>query len=65
MSEKIDFMALAHEVFPEIPHTEEGENFLGYVLWNRTGYPCFWDGDPATVCRQQLQAFRDTRGATP
>ena len=27
------------------------------ILWNETGYPCFWDGDPETCLRQQLHDF--------
>ncbi len=32
----------------------------GYILWNETGFPCFWDGAP-TLCIQRdvTRCFRD------
>lgn len=28
-----------------------------YILWEETGFPCFFDGDPVTVLRQQVTAY--------
>lgn len=28
-----------------------------YILWNETGYPCYWDGEPEPSLRKQLQAL--------
>lgn len=46
--------AIAREYFPGAD-----ERLINYVLWNCTGFPSFWDGDPETVLRQQLQAAKD------
>lgn len=45
---------IAREYFPDC--TDEQ---LGYILWNHTGFPCFWDGDPETCMRQQLQDYKN------
>lgn len=28
-----------------------------YILWEETGFPAFFDGDPETCCREQLRKF--------
>jgi len=28
-----------------------------YLLWEHTGFPEFWNGDPGACCRQQLREF--------
>ena len=52
-------MRIARQVFPDIPHTKKGRDFLGYAIWNETGWPHFWTGDPATCLRRQLEEYRD------
>lgn len=42
----------------------EHEDALEYILWNHTGYPCFWaigqDGETPEEClRAQLREYRD------
>lgn len=33
---------------------------LDLIIWGRTGYPHFWDGDPIPTFERQLrQAFQD------
>jgi len=29
----------------------------GYILWNHTGYPSFWDGDPIECLDRQVTEF--------
>lgn len=45
----VNFLNLVREYFPEVTDEEA----LG-ILWNYTGYPEFWDGDPVKVCREEL-----------
>lgn len=28
-----------------------------YILWEHTGFPSFWRGDPLTCCIEQLRAY--------
>ena len=28
-----------------------------YILWEHTGFPEFWQGDPETCCREQVREF--------
>lgn len=52
------FLEIAREVFADHPlATSDVE--LENILWEHTGFPGFFDGDPETVCRKQLQAHRD------
>ena len=32
------------------------DSTLDYLIWNETGFPSFWIGDPETCLREQLQA---------
>lgn len=50
------FRDIAREIFPDADN-----DFLGYVIWNETGFPCYWDGDPETCFRRQLQEYKDTK----
>ena len=52
-------LQIAREIFPEVPKGKKGDNSLGYIIWNFTGYPSFWDGDPETCFRRQLQEYHD------
>jgi hypothetical protein len=41
----------------------------GYILWNETGYPVFWnipeDGpDPESCCRKQVREYARNAAAT-
>jgi hypothetical protein len=33
----------------------------GFILWEHTGFPIFWDGDPQECCRAQLREFKQGR----
>src|SRR5688500_15002370 len=33
------------------------------LLWEHTGYPSFWEGDPAKCCEAQLVSYFDALGA--
>ncbi len=52
-------MQIAREIFPEVKRGKKGNHYLGYIIWNFTGYPQFWDGDPETCFRRQLQEYHD------
>jgi hypothetical protein len=48
---------IGREVFgPEVP-----DAVIEWALWEHTGYPSFFDGDPEEVLRAQLISFRDGR----
>lgn len=47
-------LEIVRDVFPDV-NDEEAE----CILWERTGWPAFWDGDPETVLRRQLQELKD------
>ena len=63
MSDLKTFMDIVRSVLPECSDAE-----AGYVLWNETGYPVFWDDDdgdtPMECCRTQVARYRDQL-ATP
>jgi hypothetical protein len=48
------FIATVKEFFPEVSDDEA----MG-ILWNYTGYPSFWHGDPKGTLREQLQHLKD------
>jgi hypothetical protein len=48
---------IARGVFPD-PRLPD--DFLEYLIWNETGYPCFWMTDnPYTEMQNQLQDYRN------
>lgn len=49
-----NFIDLVRELFPNT----SDEEALG-ILWNYTGYPGFWEGDPIDCCREQLLHLKD------
>ena len=34
-----------------------GVDEADYILWNHTGFPSFWNGDPRTCCEVQLHNY--------
>ena len=48
-------LAIAREVADEIG-VEATDDLLGVIMWEFTGWPSFFDGDPETVFRQQVAA---------
>ncbi len=45
-------MEIARQVFPDYR-----DDFLGWLIWNATGYPHFWKGEPEECLREQLEAY--------
>jgi hypothetical protein len=39
------------------PQAEDDE--VDFILWNYTGYPGFWNGNPEQCLRQQVQHLKD------
>lgn len=31
------------------------DDLLGWLMWEKTGWPSFFDGDPETVFREQIR----------
>lgn len=52
------WLDLARAIFPD-----KSDATLDGYLWGFTGFPCFWDGDPATECRRQLTEARERLAA--
>ncbi len=50
-------LEICREELPQ--HSDDG---YGYILWNHTGYPHFWTGDPEECLRNQLRNYRDGSG---
>lgn len=50
----MDGLAITKEYFPDLP-----DNDCLYILWNETGWPHFFQGDPETYLRKQLAKFKD------
>jgi hypothetical protein len=54
---------VVREVFPGV-----GDAEAGYILWHRTGWPCFWPASHRTVLgalRFQLRKYRDATARLP
>lgn len=47
-------LAIAREVAEDL-ELDRPDDFLGWVMWNETGWPSFFDGDPETVFRKQIR----------
>lgn len=50
----VDYTSIVKEYFPDVTD-EEAQG----ILWNYTGYPDFWDGNPEAVCREELAHLKD------
>lgn len=57
MTEK-DGISLVRRIFPDISEDE-----AGYLLWNETGFPAFYYGDPEVYFAAQLKEFKERRDA--
>jgi hypothetical protein len=57
---KKNAIEIAREYFPNISDTD-----LDCIIWGKTGFPCFFDGDPETVFRQQLAEYADAKKRYP
>jgi len=38
------------------------ETLADWFLWNETGWPSFWQGEPEATLREQLAALRQAMG---
>lgn len=47
-------IGLVREYFPDVNDSE-----AMHILWNYTGYPSFWLGEPYASARDQLQHLKD------
>lgn len=52
-------VAIVKEYYPELKGKKGINNFAGYTLWNFTGWPSFWSGDPEMCMREQIKAYAD------
>jgi len=50
----IDFIAIVREFFPDATEDEAMS-----ILWEYTGFPGFWAGDPAECVRAQLKHLKE------
>ena len=58
MSKELTWLDIVREVFPGV-----SDDQADALLWNRTGFPGFWEtDDPVKECRDQLIQFRDSGG---
>lgn len=53
-SSSFTFLGTVKEFFPDASDDEAMS-----ILWNYTGYPSFWSGEPETCLREQLQHLKD------
>ena len=54
-----DLLRIAREILG-LPDTKEDNDFAGYVVWNHTGYPAFWESEfPMLEFVSQLIELRD------
>ncbi len=56
-------LVIAREIAKELdcPATDEE---LEWLMWNQTGWPSFFDGDPEKTYREQLRKALTPPGAT-
>ncbi len=47
-------LAIAQEIAKKLDCPATNEE-LEWLMWNQTGWPSFFDGDPETIFRQQLR----------
>ena len=47
-------LVIAREVADEL-HLKVDDGILGWMMWNETGWPAFFNGDPETTYRKQIR----------
>jgi len=45
---------IVREYFPDAD-----DKFIDFVMWNKTGWPGFWKGDPEESMREQLKSYKE------
>ena len=56
-------LAIAQEIASQLVSPRSDEE-LEWLMWNQTGWPSFFDGDPETIFRQQLRTALGLTEAT-
>ena len=55
------FSEIVREYFPEATDSE-----VGFIIWEKTGYPCFWESHDIEACfRKQVEEFKAEREKPP
>lgn len=54
----MNIIELASEVLGIPANSEDNINFLTSVVWEHTGYPSFYSGNPEEYFRRQLEEFK-------
>ena len=47
---------IVREFFPDATDRD-----VDFILWEKTGFPAFWDGEPEESLRRQLDQYRRAR----
>ena len=57
-------LSFARKIAHEEGVRPASDAMLDYVIWEYTGYPSFWDGDPVRCFERQLrEAFRKAKAS--
>ena len=57
-TKKTNVLEIVREYFPKTSKEE-----AVYILWNETGWPCFWETNDSVAClRKQLEHARKNKG---
>lgn len=56
---------LARKIATEHGCSELSDADLDYIIWEYTGYPSFWVGDPATCFESQLRGYFSANEPAP
>lgn len=56
MANADDALSIARKIIPGV-----SDEVLLVILWGHTGFPCFFDGDPASVLKQQLEEYLENQ----
>src|SRR3990167_3285833 len=49
------YQGMVRRYFPNASDDE-----VEFILWEKTGFPCFWRGDPVRCLAQQLRRFKES-----
>jgi hypothetical protein len=55
---RMSFKEIVQDVFRYHGWPVDNDDYIGYVLWNHTGYPSFWHSEDVEACvRYQVHCF--------
>jgi hypothetical protein len=57
--EQMNGLAIARKVADEL-HLTISDELLEWIMWNETGWPSFFVGDPETIFQQQIRTALTT-----